>query len=97
MDSMDWGDGIASRRTFGGCHSIHLSYGRDDTDFTRVSTRWGNRLDDAVGTGMFVFESNKVKGPRPVWKRALSLVRLTALLLPPQTGSAGLLADCLPA
>jgi hypothetical protein len=29
MDSMDWGDGIASRRTFGGCHSIHLSYGRD--------------------------------------------------------------------
>ena len=29
MDSMNWGDGIASRRTFGGCHSIHLSYGRD--------------------------------------------------------------------
>jgi hypothetical protein len=28
MDSTNWGDGIASSRTFGGCHSIHLSYGR---------------------------------------------------------------------
>jgi len=29
MDSTNWGDGMASIRTFGGCHSIHLSYGRD--------------------------------------------------------------------
>jgi hypothetical protein len=29
MDSTNWGNGIVSSRTFGGYHSIHLSYGRD--------------------------------------------------------------------
>jgi hypothetical protein len=28
MDSLNWSGGIASRRTLGGCHFIHLSYGR---------------------------------------------------------------------
>jgi hypothetical protein len=43
MDSTNWDDEIASRRTFGGCHSIHLSYGRDVLilrgDFTRIAAR----------------------------------------------------------
>ena len=57
MDSTNWGDGMASRRSFGGCHSIHLSYGRTKLILQEYPQDgvivWTVRV--GTGMGMIVF------------------------------------------
>ena len=59
MDSMNWGDGMASSRTFGGCHSIHLSYGRTRLISQEYPHDGVIVWPVTVGTGMLVLDSNK--------------------------------------